>query len=233
MNFNKAFVDQANQELASANIDQILKWTFKTFDNQVRMTTTCSYNSVVLLNHIRQFQPDIPLYFFDTGYHFKETLDFCYHLQNKWGLNLTIIKPEISKSELKKQIGDPPYKVDPDNCCYHCKVKPLLKILSKSQAWLSAIRRDQTPKRKNIRAVELDPRGTLKIHPLYNWPRERVWNYVHDHKLPYNPLYDRNYPSIGCEPCTAPVINPKHEREGRWVNFNKTECGLNVYSEDN
>ena len=229
MKIDREFVENANTQLQNADIDTILKWAVDTFGKDLGMTTTCSYNSVVLIHHLKKYYPDIELYFFDTGYHFPETLQFVKHLRETWNLNLEIIKPDISHEELIERIGNPPYKVDSDECCNLLKIQSLLKILPRKKAWLSAIRRDQTPNRSRIRPVEIDSRGSLKIHPLYNWHRTELWEFIHKHGIPYNPLYDMNYHSIGCQPCTIAIENPGNERECRWYGMEKVECGLNRY----
>ncbi|MGC9363742.1 MAG: phosphoadenylyl-sulfate reductase [Fidelibacterota bacterium] len=229
MKIDQEFVEKANRKLLNADIDGILKWAVETYGSDLGMTTTCSYNGVVLIYHLRKYYPGIELFFFDTGYHFPETVRFVKELREKWQLNLKIIEPEISHAELIAMVGNPPYKTNSDQCCYHLKIRSLLNILPLKKAWLSAIRRDQTPNRANIRPVEIDSRGTLKIHPLYNRHRAELWDFIHQYKIPYNPLYDMNYHSIGCQPCTTAIENPSNERECRWHDSEKVECGLNRY----
>lgn len=223
-------VNKGKQELQSASIEEILNWAVDYFGDEIGMTTTCSYNSVVILNKLRKINSNIQLYFFDTGYHFKETLSFVKKLRKQWNLNLKICKPDITHKELTEKLGDPPYEMNPDKCCYYNKVTILKKILPRKQAWIASLRRDQTENRKYIHPIDIDDRDTIKIHPLYNWHRNDVWQHIHEHKLPYNPLYDKNYHSIGCEPCTTPIENPKDERECRWSGTSKSECGLNQYN---
>jgi phosphoadenosine phosphosulfate reductase len=108
-------------------------------------------------------------------------------------------------------------------------VEPLRKKLSGLRAWMTSIRRDQTASRANARRVEWDEKfGLVKINPLVDWSSEMVWNYIHRHKVPYNPLHDRNYPSIGCTHCTRAVLPGEDPRAGRWSGFQKTECGLHA-----
>lgn len=223
-------INKGQRELKNASLENILRWGVTTFGDKLGMTTTCSYNSVVILNEIRKIKPDLQLYFFDTGYHFKETMSFVRNLKKMWNLNLKICKPDISHQELIEKIGNPPYKKDPDKCCYYNKVTILEKILPEKDAWLASLRRDQTEMRKSIHPIDVDDRGSIKIHPIYNWTRKKVWEHIRKNKLPYNPLYDQNYHSIGCEPCTTPIENPISERDCRWTGSSKTECGLNRYT---
>jgi len=109
------------------------------------------------------------------------------------------------------------------------KVEPLRQKLSKLAAWITSIRRDQTASRASAHKVEWDAKfGLIKINPLAEWSDKQVWRYIHDHEVPYNPLHDQDYPSIGCAHCTRPVVPGEDQRSGRWAGFAKRECGLHV-----
>ena len=108
-----------------------------------------------------------------------------------------------------------------------------MEVLKDYKAWLSAIRRDQAASRENIDLVEFDERGFVKINPLYNWTRDQTWMHIRKYDLPYNPLYDQFYPSIGCKPCTSPVDKGGNERDGRWRGMPKTECGIHIDNDEN
>ncbi len=230
MRYDNQFIEKANRGLESKDVNRILDWAFETFGDDVGMTTAFGYSGVVLLHHVLRIKPDIALYFIDTGFHFQETIDFAETLAEDWKLNLKIIKPQKTKQELENKLGSPPYRKNPDLCCYYNKVKPLLTFLEGKKVWLSAIRRDQASTRSKIQIVDLDGRNTLKLHPLYNWRREDLWEYIEMHNLPYNPLHNQNFISIGCQPCTVAVDGAMHEREGRWPHNNKVECGINMYA---
>ncbi len=116
---------------------------------------------------------------------------------------------------------------DPDRCCELRKVLPLRAALEGAEAWISALRRDQTPERANAALVGLDEKfGLVKINPLVEWTSRDVWDYVREHDVPFNPLHEQGYPSIGCMPCTSPMRPGEDPRAGRWRGSTKTECGI-------
>jgi len=230
---DKHFLLQANKELSSQNVNKILEWTKDTFGNKgVAMTTAFGYSGLALLHHVIDIIPDIKIYFIDTGFHFKETLDFCDIISSQWNLNIEIIKPDIKKQELEKKIGKEPYKKNPDLCCHYCKVGPLLTFLHKHDAWLSGIRRDQSITRSDIEVIELDGRGKIKISPMAHWTKKQAWDYIRKNDIPYNQLHDKGYLSIGCEPCTRPIKFGENERDGRWPFMQKLECGIHLNNND-
>ncbi len=226
---NNQYVENVVKQLSDASLDDILEWTFETFGDDVAMTTAFGYSGVFLLHHILRYKPDMAVYFIDTGYHFPETLEFAACLQREWNLNLKIIRPLRSKEEQQRLLGTPTYRHNPDMCCYYNKVEPLLSFIKDKSVWFSAIRRDQSPTRANINVVQQDGRGILKVHPLYRWTGKRIWDYLKKYDIPYHPLHDENYISIGCKPCTLPVRDTRNEREGRWPHLDKVECGINYY----
>jgi phosphoadenosine phosphosulfate reductase len=231
---DKHFLAKANKKLSNEDVSTVLNWTKKTFGTEeVAMTTAFGYSGLVLLHHVINIIPDINIYFIDTGYHFQETLDFCDKITDEWNLNLTVLKPDISKEKLKEKLGKEPYKENPDLCCHYNKVEPLLRILKNHSAWLSGIRRDQSITRADIEVIELDGRGKIKISPMSHWTRDQTWEYIHSNDIPYNPLHDQRYMSIGCEPCTVPVEQGGDERDGRWPFMQKLECGIHLNNNSN
>jgi len=224
------FLAEANKKYSNADVDTILRWTKDNFGDTFAFTTAFGYSGIAILHHALKIMPDIKIYFIDTGYHFKESLEFCKYMTKKWNLNLEIIKPDITKKELEKKIGKEPYKINADLCCHYCKVEPLLRVLHKHSAWLSGIRRDQSVTRGGIEVIDIDGRGVLKICPMAKWTREQTWDYIKKHNLPYHPLHDKGYQSIGCKPCTKPVEAGGDERDGRWPDMQKLECGIHLFN---
>ncbi len=164
----------------------------------------------------------------DTGYQFKETIELKDKLEAKYNFKINMFEPELTVQEQDEKYLKDLYKKHPDQCCYMRKVLPLEKLLSNKTAWMTAIRRDQTEQRANAQAIEFDPKfGIAKINPLIKWTKSDVWKFVHEYKVPYNPLLDQGYDSIGCEPCTQ----PGEGRSGRWAGLDKIECGLHVQEE--
>jgi phosphoadenosine phosphosulfate reductase len=215
-----------NQRFEHASTAEVLQWAWETFGSKVTASSSFQTQSVPLLHLISQICPEMPVIFLDTGFHFPETLTFRDELQARFGLNLVIARP--AKSQLAAQYGGGLYRQDPDLCCYLNKVEPMQRALVGFQGWISGVRRDQTANRKNLPTLETQPTGPLKIYPILNWTREQIHAYIDQHQLPTHPLAAQGYASIGCVPCTRPVLPGGDERSGRWVSSTKTECGLHL-----
>jgi phosphoadenosine phosphosulfate reductase len=165
----------------------------------------------------------------DTGYQFPETLEVRQRFKERYGLEVEMICPEMTVAEYEAEHGGPLYRIRPDQCCHDRKLQPLRRAIAGYAAWISAIRRDQTLDRAAAAVVQWDAKFKLvKINPLLMWTRKDVWAFILQNKIPYNPLHDRGYPSIGCWPCTAAVKEGEDERAGRWAGTMKKECGLHV-----
>ena len=161
----------------------------------------------------------------DTGYQFKETLELKEKLEEKYGFFIELIKPKYSVEEQDERYGKNLFERDPDQCCYMRKLVPLANLLQGKLAWITSIRREQSPHRAKSKTFEWDNKFKLgKINPLVKWSKSDIWKYIHENKVPYNPLLDLGYDSIGCEPCTQPGIG----RKGRWAGKDKIECGLHL-----
>lgn len=211
-----------NPQLETLHPKDILLWAWETFQPRIVMTSSFQSQSVPLLHLIATHVPQMPVLFLDTGFHFEETLAFRDQLIREFGLNVQVIRSE------EKRAGEPLYKRDPDLCCYIHKVKPLQRALQGMDAWVSGIRRDQTPQRANTPVIARQPNGLYKVCPMVRWTRREVWQYIHDHNLPVHPLLEQGYLSIGCAPCTRPAVPGEDERAGRWAGHQKTECGLHL-----
>jgi len=220
------YLGDLNTQLEGRSVTRILKLAFDQFGDDISMTSAFGASGMVLLHHILPLRPQIKVHFIDTGYHFPETLEFAEKLRTEWDLNLQILKPEKSDSHL----GLKPYETDADACCGINKVEPLTSFIYQQSAWISAIRRDQSITRSKLNTVEIDQRGIIKVSPMINWTSRDVWTYINDHDVPIHPLYDKGYPSIGCAPCTARVGEDGSERDGRWINSSKLECGIHAHS---
>ncbi|MBN1555740.1 MAG: phosphoadenylyl-sulfate reductase [Phycisphaerae bacterium] len=219
-----------SDELRDGSVLDIIRRAVESFGEGLGFMTALGYSGIVLLHHILQVKPDIEAHFIDTGFHFPETLAFLERLREEWKVNFVVVRPTMTREELTERMGPEPWRVNADLCCHHMKVEPLLRVIHDKAAWLSAIRRDQSATRAGVDVVELDGRGVLKINPLAYWTSEQVWEYIRKHNLPYHPLHDEGFPSIGCLPCTAPVQPGEHERSGRWNSMPKLECGLHLHA---
>jgi phosphoadenosine phosphosulfate reductase len=171
---------------------------------------------------------DIDVVELDTQLFFRETYETRERLVERYGL--TLIRPDVlTVAEQHKVEGPNLWESNPDRCCHVRKVEPLIKALEPYDAWISGIRRQQSPSRASARKVERSERyGVWKIQPLADWTEEDVWGYVFANDIPYNPLHDVGYRSIGCIPCTRPTRLDEEERAGRWAGSDKLECGIHL-----
>jgi len=172
-------------------------------------------------------KPDARIFYLDTGLLFKETYDVIGRITKKYGIQPERCAAALSLEDMEKKHGPKFWEASPDECCKIRKVIPLETALSGLRAWVTGIRRDQAPTRANAPVVGWDEKFKLvKINPLVTWTWEDVWNYIRKNDVPYNVLHDRNYPSVGCEPCTKQVNPGEDPRAGRWAGKGKIECGL-------
>jgi phosphoadenosine phosphosulfate reductase len=171
----------------------------------------------------------VRLFNLDTGYQFSETLQLRERIRARYGVEVGLVRPESTVAQYEAEHGGPLYRRRPERCCHDRKVLPLRRAVAGYDAWVSAIRRDQTQHRAVAGVVQWDARfGLVKVNPLLSWTRRDVWQFILDNDVPYNPLHDQGYPSIGCWPCTGPVAEGGDERAGRWAGTARQECGLHV-----
>lgn len=206
----------------------ILKWAYREYRDDIVYSCSFGAEGIVLIDLIHKINSKANILFLDTGLHFPETYDLIVKVKQRYpSLNFTIIKPLMSLQQQEKWYGDELWKTNPNLCCHMRKVVPLKEALSGKKAWISGLRREQSDARSHIQFINKDEKfKNIKICPLIHWTWEDVMNYLHLNQLPYNPLHDEGYPSIGCATCTLPAANNKDSRSGRWTGFSKTECGL-------
>jgi phosphoadenosine phosphosulfate reductase len=217
-----------NAEMEQWTPQQVILWAVETFGNDVAMSSSFQQQSLALLHIVSRVAPSLPIFFVDTEHHFAETLAYKQNLARRLWLNVIDLRPEMSQEEQEARYGPELWRRDPDLCCYLNKVQPMQNALRKCKAWITGIRRDQSPRRANAQVVECRDDGLVKINPLVTWTQQDVWRYIEFHKLPPHPLYGRGYSSIGCAPCTRPVQAGENERAGRWSGTSKQECGLHT-----
>lgn len=222
-------IDDLNRKFLQASPDTVLNWSWLTFGESGVLGTGFGPSGIVLMHRVSQLGINIPVFYLDTHLLFDDT----YRLMNKIGekLNLTFIRvsTDLSLEQQKEKYSDKLWEKDPDKCCFLRKVLPLRHYLGDKKGWITGIRRDQAESRKNTKIIEWDPANrVVKINPLAHWSSEEIWDYIQKHELPYNPLHDFGYPSIGCWPCTSAIEKASSERAGRWINRNKIECGIHL-----
>lgn len=215
------------ERLEAAHPEEILRWTKDRFHPSVAMSSSFQTQSVPLLHLVSNAYPALPIIFLETGYHFPQTLSFRDQLVEEWNLNLREMRGDKERERAAQDGPQPLYKTDPDTCCHINKVRPMNRALQDYDAWVSGIRRDQSPERADIEIVETTDDGMIRIHPMANWTDDDVQAYIQEHELPEHPLTSEGYESIGCWPCTK---RPEGDdaRSGRWAGTDKTECGLHT-----
>jgi phosphoadenosine phosphosulfate reductase len=198
--------------------DTIIRWAVDMF--HPHLSLTASMTDAVLIDLAVRVEPSIEVVFIDTGYHFPETLETVEHVRRRYGLNLRMMTVPPHDEEL--------WKIDPENCCSALKVGQLDRALAGKEAWMSGLRRAESPIRAKAPIVARDLRGLVKVNPIATWSDLDVQGYIADHDVPVNPLVHQGYLSIGCRPCTRPVQDGEDPRAGRWADSDKSECGLHV-----
>jgi phosphoadenosine phosphosulfate reductase len=216
-----------SQELEAATPQEILRWAVERYAPKFSMATAFGPEGMTLIHMLAEIAPDTPIFNLDTGYQFAETLELRERVKQRYGIEVELKKPKLTVEEYEQQNGGPVYKTDPNRCCLERKLSLLHEAAQGLHSWASAIRRDQSPHRAAAPIVGWDKKfGLVKVSPLANWTKREVWKLISDHDIPYNPLHDQGYTSIGCWPCTRAVLAGEDERAGRWSGFAKTECGL-------
>lgn len=222
-------IGRQSTEFENASPHEIIEWAVGKFWPDIAMSSSFQTQSLPLLHIVSQVAPEIDIIFLDTGYHFPETLSFRDTIVEAFGLTLRVMRADMSRQTFVERHGDDLHRRDPDLCCYINKVEPMQRAMEGLDAWISGIRRDQSPARANTEILEETSEGVIRIHPMATWTRKDVWNYINEHNLPEHPLLSQGYLSIGCAPCTRPVSSEEEdERAGRWSNEAKTECGLHT-----
>lgn len=222
----------AARDLAAASPQDVLRWAVREFHPRLLMATAFGAEGCCILHMLAEIEPAVTVINLDTGYQFPETLELRERIKVRYGIEVVYIRPELTVAEYEAEHGGPLYSHRPDQCCHDRKVLPLRKAMADydPRSWISAIRKDQTENRaSNAAVVQWDAKfNVVKVNPLLNWTKKDVWGFIHKHDVPYNPLHDQDYPSIGCWPCTRAVQPGEDDRAGRWAGKVKKECGLHV-----
>lgn len=217
-----------SKEFETKTPQEIIAWAVEAFGGDAVMSSSLQTQSMPLLHMVTRIKPDVRVFFADTGYHFWETLMFRERIAHEWSINIIDLYRDPRWNHFARQhIRSLPFE-DPNLCCYLNKVQPMQKALRDAKAWITGIRREQTPIRAHARILELQEDGLLKVNPLLNWTKTDITRYMEEHNLPSHPLYEKGYRSIGCSPCTIAIGVDDNERAGRWAGRGKMECGLHT-----
>lgn len=219
--------------LESATPEEIISWAATRYAPRLTMATAFGPEGCVILSMLAQVAPETYVFNLDTGYQFQQTLDLRDRIAEKYGVKVDMLKPDLSVPEYEALHKGPLHQTNPTQCCMDRKIKLLYRGTHEKHAWMSGIRRDQSADRAQAAIIGWDKKFNLvKISPLANWTKKDVWNRILAEGVPYNPLHDQGYPSIGCWPCTRAVVEGESDdRAGRWSGTAKTECGLHSIQE--
>ena len=228
--WNEEEIRRLNDTFIDKSPEHILDWATEQFEQDIVLT--CSFggpSGMVLLDMLSQLGRGTPVVFLDTDLLFPETYALAEAAAQRYGITIERRRPALSLDEQSDQFGPQLYEHNPDRCCGIRKVQPLADALRPYHAWISGIRRDQSSSRSQVSLIEWNRRHqVLKLNPLAFWTEREVWSYIHKHDVPYNPLLDQGYPSLGCTPCTHRPQSLDDPRSGRWVGSGKTECGIHI-----
>ena len=219
---------EANRELSGASPQEILRWAVAHYFPRLTMATAFGPEGCLIIHMLAEIEPRVRVFNLDTGYQFDETLKLRDRIAERYGIEVELVRAAASVAEYEAANGGPVYAHDPDRCCRDRKIAPLRRAVVGYDAWISSIRADQSAHRAKADVVGPDAKfGLVKVNPLLHWTKRDVWAFIVANDVPYNPLHDQGYPSIGCWPCTRAVApGEADERAGRWAGQAKTECGL-------
>jgi phosphoadenosine phosphosulfate reductase len=222
-------VTALQQRFEKAYPQDVLRWATQTYGQKLVVVTSFQPTGIVTLHMLSEIAPDTPVVTIDTGLLFPETYALMDELEARLNLRIIRAQSEVTVEHQSQLYGDNLWERQPDFCCHIRKTKVLQSTLLNYDAWITGLRRDQSDERADVPIISEDRRyGLVKLSPFATWTEDMIWTYINAYELPYNPLHDQGYPSIGCFPCTQAVAEGEDQRSGRWANRNKTECGIHV-----
>ena len=225
---------ELNGQFAGQGTREILAWAAGRFGRRAAIGTSFQGAGLVMMHLAREAGLSFPIFTLDTGLLFPETLDLKKRLEDFYGWPIESVRPDLTLDQQAEAQGPALWSRDPDLCCTMRKVLPLQSRLQDLDCWITGLRRHQAESRAGIGVIELynlDQAGgqIVKLNPMADWSREAVWKYIRQHRIPYNPLHDQGYQSIGCMTCTRKTGEGEGERAGRWTGFKKVECGIHTF----
>lgn len=228
-------LQELNTRFARGHPEHSLRWAWEQFGRRAAIGTSFQGAGLVILHLAQQARYAFPIFTLDTGLLHAETVALRQRLEAFLGIQIEVLTPDLTPEQQAAAHGPELWKRDPDLCCTLRKVLPLQARLAELDCWITGLRREQSDTRASTDTVETyefdsgSGRGIVKLNPLAHWTRAQVWDYIRQHRIPYNPLHDQGYRSIGCWPCTAGAGGAANERAGRWIGFQKTECGIHTF----
>lgn len=218
-------IEQLSHGFEGEDPASTLRWATDAFpDGSLALSTTFGVGGMMMIHTLAEQGVRLPVIFIDTLYHFPETLAHAEHVRDRYDLDLRVHRAEPSREAFEAIHGPRLWERDEDRFHELTKLDPMRRALSGMDGWITGRRRDQSPSRAALPILEST--NWLKINPLATWSRKQVWRFIHANDIPYNPLHDRGYASIGEQPLTTPVAPGEDERAGRWRGSLRLECGL-------
>jgi phosphoadenosine phosphosulfate reductase len=219
-----------NTQFETAYPQDVLRWAAETYGDKLAVVTSFQPTGIVTLHMLSEVAPETTVVTLDTGLLFPETYALIDELEARLNLRLIRVRPALTVAQQAEAHGAELWSHNPDLCCNIRKTVPLNQTLVGYNAWVTGLRRDQSSSRQATPIISWDTKNQkVKLSPLATWTEEMIWMYIHAYELPYNELHDRNYPTIGCYPCTQSVSpDVQDKRAGRWVGHAKTECGIHI-----
>ncbi|HEX4085029.1 MAG TPA: phosphoadenylyl-sulfate reductase [Chthoniobacteraceae bacterium] len=223
----------------TAEVEDMLGWAWERYGSRAAIGTSFQGAGLVMIHKAVQAGLPLPVFTLDTQLLFPETMELKRRLEGFFEIQIESVLPEQTPEQQEKEYGPELWNRSPDLCCTMRKVLPLQRKLETLSVWATGLRRQQSDTRQKTQALELyhfdvlRDHYILKLNPMVNWTREAIWEYIGAHKIPYNPLHERGYRSIGCWPCTRAIGQGDGERAGRWTGFDKSECGIHTFLGDN
>jgi len=233
--FSPDDIHALDERFERAHPVEMLTWAAEHFGQRAAIGTSFQGAGLVIIDLALEAGLKLPVFTLDTGLLFPETEALAVRLEDFFGISIERVRPEQTVAEQAAEHGPELWKSSPDLCCTLRKVMPLQTKLRDIDVWITGVRRQQSETRRSAGVLELykfdvlRDQSILKMNPLALWSREMVWEHLRRRKIPYNPLTDRGYRSIGCRPCTHPVGEGQDERAGRWTGFDKAECGIHTF----
>jgi phosphoadenosine phosphosulfate reductase len=237
-NNRETLIRELNEQLRNADLADVLTYFSQQYNEKIVFSSSMGAEDQVITDMISKTGLPIKIITLDTGRLFPETYDVIERTKQQYGVSIEVLFPD--KQSVEQMVNDKGinlfYKSVENRklCCHIRKIESLKKALQDKDAWITGIRKDQTLTRFNASLIEWDENyGLIKVNPLYRWTEKMVWDYIRLHKVPYNILHDKGFPSIGCQPCTRAVESDDDPRSGRWwwEDQGHRECGLHVKNE--
>ncbi len=228
-------VRELAEKFESSSLTEILRWAWENYGEKAAIGTSFQGAGLVMIDHAVRAGLRIPVFTLDTQLLFPETIELKKRLEDHFGIEIEGLLPEQTPGQQAAELGPELWKTKPDLCCTLRKVVPLQKKLETLSVWMTGLRRQQSDTREKTRILELyhfdviRDHYILKLNPMAPWSRDAVWAHIRENKIPYNPLHDRGFRSIGCWPCTRATDGGENERAGRWTGFDKAECGIHTF----